>query len=187
MVTTVGQKVPGSMWDAPWAPSDPAEYMANVGVTVNHIHIASAVPAPTQSTRSTSAAARSAIAEATGVSVDIPDRPERSERVQSSADDGFGALDDELAAAAYDSPRLRPSTDPYAFTPERNPFGDGTDEAAKAAVHRMRTEAKSETRRTLDRASKDRRNARDRDKRLKAAIAKLAAGGRLSGPTPRGR
>lgn len=162
----MGQKALPDSWSAPWTPEDPAAYMEGIGVVVNHIHIGSLEPPTPAPTRRGAAAAAAAVLEATGASLDLVERPEPSEAVSSS---GFVADDamDEFEAAKW-SPNLPPTV------------------RANESIDRMRIEVVATRAAARERESKDRRNARDRDRRLKRAMARLAAGGSLSRPTPRG-
>lgn len=178
MVTTVGVKPAPNPWTTPWAPSDPLAYFEGAQVVV-HVHRTEGAPAPEHlvrgegaSTRATAAGRAAAVLASTGAAVTITDAPEPSERVDSSDLDADSSGDIEMEAEW--TPRLRPMADHSAT------------EQARQAVTRMRTEVAAAKAAERLQRSKERRNARDRNRRLKRAMERVAAGKTLHGPTPRG-
>jgi hypothetical protein len=162
MVTTSRPARPmwGTTPTAPWA--SPEAYDQYRGLAAD-LRAQAAVPDPDASEsdpapqRTSARAAAQAILDATGARVDLSVRPERSEEVSSTPDDAYG-----------DAEPLQP--DQFTQAAIRELAAIRTSEAEQAAAER-----------------RERRNARDRARRLKAYKTRVRRGVTTHGPKPRGR
>jgi hypothetical protein len=147
---------PTAPWASPEAYDQYRDLAADLRAQVAVPDPDASEPDPAPQRTSARAAAR-AILDATGATVDMSVRPERSEEVSSTPDDAYG-----------DAEPIEP--DPFTQAAIRELAAIRTSEDEQAAAD-----------------ARDRRNARDRARRLKRHKARVRRGDIPHGPKPRGR
>ena len=159
MVTTKGIAAPADPWDAPWVTAAVRASYARMTRSDAPIPLLDddGEPAAPITRRSASAAER-AILDATGATVDASIRPGASESDE---------------ASDIDAARRVIDADPFAWTDES---ADDPDLAAIEAEAAKQAAAEA----------REKRNARDRARRLRVHDQRVRRGARPHGPKPRG-